>query len=134
MPRAIRSIRFVFRNQEHDLGDSNQDGTKDGIIEVTSPDPGRALDHRPGGRLSLPAGTFDHLNAFKISPLRGIRHTAPYFHDNSAKTLEAVAEHYRQFFLIVTDVDGPGGAPAAGGPHGAGQEGYRRIPEASGND
>jgi cytochrome c peroxidase len=56
-------------------------------------------------------GTFDSLNAFKISPLRGIRHTAPYFHDNSAKTLEAVLEHYTKFFAIVTDPDGPGPAP-----------------------
>ena len=56
------------------------------------------------------AGSFDHLNAFKISPLRGIRHTAPYFHDNSARTLEDVAEHYRKFFLIVSDADGPGPA------------------------
>lgn len=55
--------------------------------------------------------TFDHLNAFKISPLRGIRHTAPYFHDNSAKTLEDVLLHYRLFFAIVTDVDGPGPEP-----------------------
>ena len=44
-------------------------------------------------------GSFDHLNAFKISPLWGVKDTAPYFHDNSAKTLEDVAEHYRQFFL-----------------------------------
>ena len=107
---------FIFRNQEHDLGDSNQDGTRDGIIEVTSPDPGRALvtgradDFVGSPEIPFP-GAFDHLNAFKISPLRGIRHTAPYFHDNSAKTLEAMAEHYRQFFLIVTDVDGPGPIP-----------------------
>jgi cytochrome c peroxidase len=100
-------IKFVFHNQERDLGDANQDGVRDGIIEVTSPDPGRALIT---GRAD-DVGSFDHLNAFKISPLRGIRDTAPYFHDNSAKTLEAVAEHYRRFFLIVTDVDGPGPNP-----------------------
>ena len=38
--------------------------------------------------------------------------TAPYFHDNSAKTLEDVAEHYRQFFLIVSDA--PDDVPDAG--------------------
>jgi hypothetical protein len=97
------SINFVFSNQAND----NQDGTPDGIINVTSPDPGRALI---SGRAD-DVGSFDHLNAFKISSLRGTRDTAPYFHDNSAKTLEAVAEHYRQFFLIVTDVDGPGPTP-----------------------
>jgi cytochrome c peroxidase len=105
-------INFVFRNQEHDLGESNQDGIPDGIIEVTSPDPGRALiTGRADDFFPFPPGSFDHLNAFKISPLRGIRNTAPYFHDNSAKTLEAVVDHYRQFFLIVTDLDGPGPTP-----------------------
>jgi cytochrome c peroxidase len=39
-----------------------------------------------------------HFNAFKISQLRGIRDTGPYFHDNSAKTLEDVMLHYAKFF------------------------------------
>jgi cytochrome c peroxidase len=96
-------ITFIFSNQEHDLGDNNQDGVRDGIIEVTSPDPGRALiTGRADDFFPFPPGAFDHLNAFKISPLRGIAKTAPYFHDNSAKTLKAVAAHYREFFLIVT--------------------------------
>ena len=51
--------------------------------------------------------TFSNFNAFKIPQLRGVRHTAPYFHDNSARTLEDVVEHYRRFFLIVSDADGP---------------------------
>jgi cytochrome c peroxidase len=46
--------------------------------------------------------TLENLNAFKISPLRGIGLTAPYFHDNSAKTLEDVAAHYAKFFSFVT--------------------------------
>ena len=103
---------FVFKNQLHDLDPAtNQDGTPDGIIKVKSPiqavpwSRGRADDFFP-----FPPGSFDHLNAFKISPLWGVRNTAPYFHDNSAKTLEDVAEHYRQFFLVVTDPDGPGPA------------------------
>jgi hypothetical protein len=60
--------------------------------------PGRALitggadDFFPAG-----AATFDSLNAFKISPVRGVKLTPPHFHDNSAKTLEDVAEHYRNF-------------------------------------
>jgi cytochrome c peroxidase len=96
-------IDFVFRNQS----------VPGGIIEVSSPDPGRALitgradDEDP----TSPAATFDSLNAFKISPLRGIRRTAPYFHDNSARTLEDVMRHYRDFFAIVTDPDGPGPEP-----------------------
>jgi hypothetical protein len=37
-------------------------------------------------------------NMFKTPQLHGVRHTAPYFHDNSAKTLEDVMEHYRFYF------------------------------------
>ena len=37
-------------------------------------------------------------NIFKTPSLWGIRHTAPYFHDNSAKSLEELAEHYQFFF------------------------------------
>ncbi|MEP6963196.1 MAG: cytochrome c peroxidase [Acidobacteriota bacterium] len=64
-----------------------------------SPDPGRALITGIG-----PANDpgLENTNAFKISALRGIRHTAPYFHDNSAKTLEDVAAHYTLFFNVVT--------------------------------
>jgi cytochrome c peroxidase len=64
---------------------------------IVSPDPGRAL---LTGVANDP--TLEHVNAFKISPLRGIRHTAPYFHDNSAKTLEDVAAHYAKFFNIAS--------------------------------
>ena len=105
-------MEFIFRNQQHDLDPAtNRDGTPDGVIEVSSPDPGRALiTGRADDFFPFPPGSFDHLNAFKISQLRGIRHTAPYFHDNSAATLEDVVEHYSQFFLVVSDPDGPGPA------------------------
>jgi cytochrome c peroxidase len=63
------------------------DGTEERIL---SPDPGRALI----------TGNLADANAFKISPLRGIRRTAPYFHDNSARTLEEVAAHYAKLFAI----------------------------------
>ena len=65
---------------------------------IFSPDPGRALIT---GIVDDP--TLEQVNAFKISALRGIRHTAPYFHDNSAKTLEEVAAHYAKFFLKASD-------------------------------
>jgi cytochrome c peroxidase len=73
------------------------DGTTKTIL---SPDPGRAVIT---GQMDL-----DHLNAFKIPQLWGVSSTAPYFHDNSAKTLEDVLLHYKKFFAIVTDpgVDG----------------------------
>jgi hypothetical protein len=76
---------FVFH-----LGPSND-------VHILSPDPGRALIT---GTIDDPA--FADVNAFKISQLRGIRNTAPYFHDNSAKTLEDVAAHYAAFFNFVT--------------------------------
>jgi cytochrome c peroxidase len=103
---------FVFRNQKNDLDPAtNQDGKPDGNISVSSPDPGRALITGIADDFAPPLpGSIAHVNAFKIPQLRGIRDTAPYFHDNSAKTLEDVAEHYRQFFLAVSDPDGPGPA------------------------
>ena len=69
--------RFVVKN---DSGDGET------ILE--SPDPGRALI----------TGDLADANHFKISPLWGISKTAPYFHDNSAATLEEVASHYDEFF------------------------------------
>jgi cytochrome c peroxidase len=66
-------------------------------VHVFSPDPGRALTT---GVVDDP--TLEHVNAFKISPLRGIRNTAPYFHDNSARTLEDVAAHYAKFFFVAS--------------------------------
>jgi cytochrome c peroxidase len=82
-------------NPVHEFIFTNPDGTE---MPIVSPDPGRALITG----VSQDLGTFDHVNAFKIAPLRGIRHTAPYFHDNSAKTLESVAAHYALFFQVVT--------------------------------
>ncbi len=67
---------------------------------LRSPDPGRALITGIGDPNLDP--TLENVNAFKISALRGIRRTAPYFHDNSAKTLEDVAAHYATFFNVVT--------------------------------
>jgi cytochrome c peroxidase len=74
-------------------------------VHLSSPDPGRALitgvaNDFDKGIINDP--TLEHTNAFKISPLRGIRHTAPYFHDNSAKTLEDVAHHYANFFFVAS--------------------------------
>jgi cytochrome c peroxidase len=72
-------------------------------VEIESPDPGRALIT---GRLDdfdpFFGPAFNSVNAFKIPILRGVAKTAPYFHDNSAKTLEDVAAHYAFFFNVVT--------------------------------
>lgn len=84
---------FIFRN-------------KDGSTTVVkSPDPGRAL---VTGDAQSPFA--DSVNAFKISSLRGVRLTAPYFHDNSARTLEDVMTHYKRFFSLITTPPG-GGTP-----------------------
>jgi cytochrome c peroxidase len=80
---------------------TNPDGTE---TRVQSPDPGRALIT---GIAASPL--FDNLNAFKIPTLWGVRNTAPYFHDNSARTLEDLVTHYGKFFELISDPDGPAG-------------------------
>jgi len=61
------------------------DGT---IVETITPDPGRAAI----------TGDLNDLNAFDTPSLRGIRHTAPYFHDNGAASLGEVIDHYNATF------------------------------------
>jgi cytochrome c peroxidase len=78
---------FVFNN-----GQANE-------RHVFSPDIGRSAIT---GVTDVEDTTFSNLNAFKIPQLRGIGDTAPYFHDNSAKTLAEVLTHYTTFFQIVT--------------------------------
>jgi hypothetical protein len=73
-------------------------------ILVSSSDPGRSLITG----VAADAGSFDQVSAFKIPSLRGVVKTAPYFHDNSARTLQEVVRHYTRFFDTVTDPDGPG--------------------------
>jgi cytochrome c peroxidase len=76
-------------------------------IEVRSPDPGIMIT----GIYNIPllAGVLPpkelcilhpafFANMFKTPQLWGVRHTAPYFHDNSAKTLEDVLEQYTFMF------------------------------------
>ncbi|HJX91744.1 MAG TPA: hypothetical protein VJ372_14680 [Pyrinomonadaceae bacterium] len=55
---------------------------------VTTSDPGRLL------LTGQPAD----LGVMDITQLRGISNTAPYFHNNSAATLEDVVDHYVAFF------------------------------------
>jgi len=90
-------------NPVHDYVFTNADGT---TTHVVSPDPGRALitGVAPGEDAH-----FENVNAFKTPTLWGVNRTAPYFHDNSAKTLEDVAAHYNLFFTFTTDPDGPAG-------------------------
>jgi len=45
---------------------------------------------------------------FEIPTLYGISQTAPYFHDNSAATLEDVVRHYQTDAFFVRSVAPPG--------------------------
>jgi cytochrome c peroxidase len=106
VPPLRRGGRFqsVLVSELNEIGNpvqsfvfANPDGT---TTTVASPDPGRAL--------VTGKATRDDLNAFKIPTLWGVSKTAPYFHDNSAQTIEDAMLHYKKFFAIVTDpaVDG----------------------------
>lgn len=81
------------------------DGT---TVTMSTPDPGRALVTGNFSAFPVPGSEF---NNFKIPVLRGVQRTAPYFHDNSAKTLEDVVNHYATFFAIATDCAFDGDPP-----------------------
>jgi cytochrome c peroxidase len=80
------------------------DGT---TVRRTTSDPGRALLTGFAG-VGLPAR--DDWSKFDIPGLRGISRTAPYFHNNSADTLEEVVDHYVEFFKRVV-TNAPVGQP-----------------------
>ena len=73
----------------------NADGT---VTEFSSADPGRAL-------ITGDASDVQSRNAFKIPSLWAAARTAPYFHDNSARTLDDVARHYARFFKLISPID-----------------------------
>ena len=76
-------------------------------IRRTSSDPGRALlTGFVGG--AAPADDWEKLD---VPALRGISQTAPYFHNNSAATLEEVIDHYIEFFKRVQANSAPGVVP-----------------------
>jgi cytochrome c peroxidase len=77
-------------------------------IRRTTSDPGRAL---LTGFASLGPPAADDWNKLDMPGLRGIRNTAPYFHNNSAETLEDVVDHYIEFFKRVRVVAPPGVVP-----------------------
>ncbi len=80
-------------------------GTK---VRRASSDPGRALlTGFVGG-----APPTDDWNKFDMPGLRGISKTAPYFHNNSAATLEEMVDHYVEFFKRVKANAAPGVVPA----------------------
>jgi len=62
------------------------------------------------GRLLLTGQPAD-LNVMDITQLRGISRTAPYFHNNSAATLEEVIDHYVALFTRVARLNPPPNLP-----------------------
>jgi cytochrome c peroxidase len=76
-------------NTRYDFEFTNPDGS---VTVVNSPDPG----------LALIDGIAAHSGFFKIPTVWGVKDTAPYFHDNSAKTLEQLMEHYDKALFILS--------------------------------
>jgi cytochrome c peroxidase len=71
------------------------DGTS---VILESSDPGTVLTDV---RALETVGGNQVFNRFDIPQLHGINHTAPYFHDHRAKTLEDVVKHYQSFFFFI---------------------------------
>jgi cytochrome c peroxidase len=115
-PRPVDTVtpqRFVFAPCPPGLARNARvyeitlaNGTK---IRRTSSDPGRAL--LTGFVGGVPAQ--DDWNKLDMPGLHGIRDTAPYFHNNSAVTLEDVVDHYIEFFKRVKANAAPGVIPPA---------------------
>ena len=85
------------------------------VVTVRSPDVGLLLDPNPAdasARLSFPAPSLRRM--FKIPTLWGVKDTAPYFHNNGAKTLRDAVAHYQRFFNF-TEAEDPVGSRSLGG-------------------
>jgi cytochrome c peroxidase len=86
--------------------------TTTGGVTITrvSSDPGRAL---LTGNVDLIPNPFDDWEKLDVPGLHGISTTAPYFHNNSAPTLEAVVDHYVELFRFIkfTLIGLPPGVP-----------------------
>ena len=81
------------------------------IVRRTSSDPGRALLTGFVGGAGFVNGLAprDDWEKFDVPGLRGISRTAPYFHNNSAATLEEMLDHYDVFFRRAEVILAPGG-------------------------
>ncbi len=79
------------------------------VVRRTSSDPGRAL--LTGFVTGAALNPTDDWNKMDMPGLRGIGKTAPYFHNNSADTLEQVVDHYIEVFKRAPAVAPPGVVP-----------------------
>ena len=91
------------------------------VVSVQSPDLGLLLhptlvldpSHPPvPPPFAVPRAFF--AEQFKIPTLWGVKDTAPYFHDNGAKTLRDAVAHYQRFFNF-TEAQDPVGSATLGG-------------------
>jgi cytochrome c peroxidase len=60
---------------------------------------GETIQTTDAGR-ALISGRWADMNRFKVPALRGLASRAPYFHDGSAKDVDAVVRHYQERFGI----------------------------------
>jgi cytochrome c peroxidase len=84
------------------------------VVTIHSPDVGLILDSTPPTPPPSVAPRAFFANQFKIPTLWGVRDTAPYFHDNGAKTLRDAVAHYQRFFNF-TEAQDPVGSATLGG-------------------
>ena len=91
------------------------------VVTIQSPDLGLLLhptlildpSHPPvPPPFAVPRAFF--AKQFKIPTLWGVKDTAPYFHDNGAKTLRDAVAHYQRFFNF-TEAEDPVGSATLGG-------------------
>ena len=110
----LPGLRFfgVGVTERNKLNLPTQEYMVDGVDRIVTPDPGACLTDPPDPNefppeLFGPGGPFPLVIAcslFKTPSLWGIRHTAPYFHDNSSRTLEEVADQYTFMFKLFAGI------------------------------
>ncbi|HEV8333957.1 MAG TPA: hypothetical protein VGQ22_21220 [Steroidobacteraceae bacterium] len=84
------------------------------VVTVLSPDIGLLLNPAPPSPPPTVIPRVFFANLFKIPTLWGVKDTAPYFHDNGAKTLRDAVAHYKRFFNF-TEAQDPVGSRTLGG-------------------
>jgi len=84
------------------------------VVTVRSPDVGLLLHPSPP---TLPPSIIPRAffaGLFKIPTLWGVADTAPYFHNNGAKTLREAVAHYQRFFNFTEEQDTVGSRSLGG--------------------
>jgi cytochrome c peroxidase len=84
------------------------------VVTIHSPDVGLLLDSTPPTPPPSIVPRAFFAEHFKIPTLWGVKDTAPYFHDNGAKTLRDAVANYQRFFNF-TEAQDPVGSASQGG-------------------